>query len=785
MNVRPGSLPLRAPARLRRFLAARRLARPLAGATVVLVLLVGPTVGADVNKLRTEVTDLEQQSRNLNVRYQTQVGGAEQIAEHRLVDAQVLYNLRDYTRAAILLLDYVTKYKSTRGYPEAVFYLADSLYQRRDFLSAKRYFQLIVREVRGKYYQEALQRLVELSLRTGDQTDVNEYLTALASIPQHMLQPSVPYVRGKYYYFKDQFDASLSAFRSVGNDNKYYMHSQYFIGAVQVQRKEYAPAVQTFQALLRVNPKSDGDKHIRDLTYLALGRLLYEENKIDAAIDMYQKVSRRSEEFDTSLYEICWAYIKATQYRKALRALDLLVLAHPESAFIPQVKVLQGNLLIRLQDWGRATDLFTKTREKFVPVHTRMKQIMAEHSDPNVFFDVLLARNEGKLGVVVQVPPLAVMWVKEDAKVKRALNLVRDVRDIQDSIKEAQDLIKRLERAINTPAKIKIFPEFASAKASSLEVENRLLLARKQILKDETDLVAAVATGSEKDQLRTLTAKRAGFEQKVKDLPTTAAGYTSREKERLNKITSLEQEVTRQSIIVDSLRAQLVAAEKFFQDTQGAKNKQVRDDFIKEIDGVRKMIAELSAEVDEVRQALADAKTATGVGGAEEVAERGVKTQYRQALAEEHKLLAGLRSRLGGSQGSEFDALAGLLARCDSVDTTIDTFDKKLDRGVEEKLSSIRTTLKEEKEAVSKYTTETAEYKKETDTVAGAITYEGFQHVAGRFYEIVVRADVGIIDVAWALKDAKSKEVSRLVRQQKMDLKVLDDEFKEVLQEDQ
>jgi len=86
---------------------------------------------------------------------------------------------------------------------------------------------------------------------------------------------------------------------------------------------------------------------------------------------------------------------------------------------------------------------------------------------------------------------------------------------------------------------------------------------------------------------------------------------------------------------------------------------------------------------------------------------------------------------------------------------------------------------------VAKYATENSEYKQQTDTVAGSLTYAGFQDVAKRFYEIVVRADVGIIDVAWALKDAKSKEVSRLVRQQKMDLKVLDDEFKEVLQEDQ
>jgi len=463
---------------------------------VAAVLIAAGLVGlaapahADLNKLRTEVTDLEQQAKNLSVRYATQVG-TEQIAEHRLVDAQVLYTLHDYTRAAILLFDYVSKYKHTRGYPEAVFYLADSLYQKRDFLSAKRYFRLIVNEVKGKFYQEALQRLVELSLRTGDFADVQSHLNALSAIPQHMLQPSVPYVRGKYFYFRNQLDAGLAAFRAIAPGAKYYVHAQYFIGASLVQRKDYSGAIATYQQLLKVGPKNDSERHIRDLTYLALGRLLYEKGEIDRAIDMYQKVSRKSKEFDNSLYEICWAYIKAaykkdpvSNYQKALRALDLLVLAQPDSAFIPQVKVLQGNLLIRLEQWGRATDLFTKTREKFVPVQTRMKQVLAEHQDPNVFFDLLLARNMGQLAVQIQVPELAINWVKEDANVSRALHLVQDVRDIEASIKEAQDLIKRLERAVNTPAKIKIFPEFSAAKTSSLEVENRLLLARARILED-------------------------------------------------------------------------------------------------------------------------------------------------------------------------------------------------------------------------------------------------------------------------------------------------------------
>jgi tetratricopeptide (TPR) repeat protein len=766
---------------------ARPLMRRFAWAVGLLLLLLlpgGSALGIPVNKLRARVADLKSDADLLAVRYKTQASSKQQLAEHRLVDAQVLYTLKDYTRAAILLLDYIEKYKNTRGYPEALFFLADSLYHKRDFLSAKRYFARVANQVRGKYYQESLQRLVELSLRTGDYSDVQQYLTALASIPPNMLKPSVPYVQGKYYYFRKQMDQAISTFRSIPQGHKYYMHSQYFTGAALVQKKDLAAAAQVFQALLRTGPKTSGEKHIRDLAYLAVGRLLYEKNEINKAIDMYQKLSRRSPEFDTALFEIAWAYIKAKQYKKALRALDLLVLAQPDSPMVPEVKVLQGNLLMRLEKWGRATDLFTKAREKFVPVQNRMKQIMTEHSNPNVFFDVLLAGNLGKLETTIQVPKLAVHWVNEQPKVKRALNLVKDMRNIQQSIKDAEKLIKRLERAINSPAKIKIFPEFASAKAQSLEVENKLLMVRKAILGAEADLVGPVASGTERSQMRELAAKRLGLEDRVKELPKDADGYKDREKTKLTHLNRLEKSLQELSVLVESLNAQLVAAKKFFMDTAPSKSKAVQQSFKKESEAIEVMLVGLGAEVDEIRTALTDAKTNVGVGGADEVAERNVKKDYLDALAKEHALLLSLRARLSGAKGAEFDALSGLFGRCDRIEGTLKQFDDRLDKGVEGKLTSIRAALAEEKQHVGRYTVEASTYKAQTDTVAGGITYVGFQKVAKRFYEIVVRADVGIIDVAWALKDAKSKEVSRLVRQQKMDLKVLDAEFKEVLKED-
>ncbi len=92
-----------------------------------------------------------------------------EVADRRLIDAQVLYELKNYESASIILFDVVEKYPNSAAYPESLFYLADSLYLMRDFLSSRRFFEKIIDQgPRNRRYQESLQALIELSLHTGD-----------------------------------------------------------------------------------------------------------------------------------------------------------------------------------------------------------------------------------------------------------------------------------------------------------------------------------------------------------------------------------------------------------------------------------------------------------------------------------------------------------------------------------------------------------------------------------------------------------------------------------------
>jgi len=161
------------------------LAAAFAAATLVAAVPARADVIDEVSKklikLEAEAGDLE---RGLSAPKPR--GEGDDTAQRRLIEAEVAYGRGLWAEASIMLYDIVEKHPRSRVYREAVFYLADSLHQKHDFLSARDYFKMVVHEFGegDKHYQEALQRLIELSLRLHDDTDVKDWLARLDRIPQ-------------------------------------------------------------------------------------------------------------------------------------------------------------------------------------------------------------------------------------------------------------------------------------------------------------------------------------------------------------------------------------------------------------------------------------------------------------------------------------------------------------------------------------------------------------------------------------------------------------------------
>jgi tetratricopeptide (TPR) repeat protein len=754
------------------------------GLTALLLLCCAPAAADDIDDLAARAVSLESRIRELDDSLRPPTGPGADYPERRALDGEVLYRLKQYEEAAIVLLDVVEKYPQSPAYSSALFFLADALYQKQDYLSASRYFAKVVARGQGdRHYQLALQRLVELSLRTGEIGTIEEHLRLLEQLPPGQLLPSVPYVRGKYAFFRGRYDDAQRIFDGIPQASEYWFQAQYFAATGHVMRKQWDLAIGRLTAILRTKarPEHSAEPQIQELAFLALGRIYFELGRIDKAIDQYQNVGRQSDLFAEALYETAWSFIKVGEYRKALRSLDLLMLARPDAPNAAEVKLLMGNLHVRLNETGEALQVFDKTRDVFTPVQQKLDQLMTKHPDPRAFFHSLLAGKADRFEIQIALPEQVQKWVRAHPLVHQAGQVGGDITSLKDSLADAEQLIVRVERAVNSPARVNIFPELARARERALEVENQLTEARARLASRQRDLTQYAYSADERRQAEGLAGRRQTLERALGNIPKTSEGYEQRARAARRIYEDLAQRAKELWVQIESLSAQLVAMERFYADTR-QQQKIAPSVFESQINEMRQLIEELRKEHDRVRTDILSAHENVGIDDAVALEEGRLRDEVKTLVAQEQQLAVRVLGRLAPAPRQKVEQIQSVLRRVEGVEERLAAYNKRIEQSVDQRLVDTRQVLTEEKINVARYRQTIAEYEQRADDLGGGASIVALKEVQQRAYRLVVEADVGVTDVAWARKDEKTQSVSRLQREQERERRLLEQEFQQVRQ---
>ena len=79
------------------------------------------------------------------------------------------------------------------------------------------------------------------------------------------MEPATPYVRGKYYYYRNRLDDAAQVFAAIPQANPYFFQARYFIATIQVKRGDLAGATQGYDALLKLQAPDAAAKDVQDL----------------------------------------------------------------------------------------------------------------------------------------------------------------------------------------------------------------------------------------------------------------------------------------------------------------------------------------------------------------------------------------------------------------------------------------------------------------------------------------------------------------------------------------
>ena len=762
-----------------------------------------------IDNLSKTVGKLDAESQNLAGGIKKPSGQVKRadVMQRRLIDAQVEFGTGNYDTAALLLYDYVNQPQKGRDHDTALYYLAESLFQKGDRVAARTYFTELVKDYgkRSKFYQQGLERLLELSLLLRDTTDVDAWLQALDAVPVGERQASVPYVRGKYAYSLDKLDEAEAFFREVPLDSEYGFQAQYYLGVVQTAKKDLGAATKTMAALVKREPRNEDEQKVVELAQLALGRLYYERDQPTKAIDSYLLLDRKSPLFDEALYEVAWVYVKAKQFDKALRALELLALADPTSAKMPTVKILEGNLRIRkaknlktdmvmgidqgkgnpVEEYLKADRVFADTKGTFKPPHDELAKIIEAQTDPRAFMMQITGRVSKTFEVASTMPEIAAAWIREEPDVQQLVAIETDLGDIQDNISEAERTIDRLDAALASPNRVNIFPSLAEKRSRATEIVEELFGIRAQLAAHERDAARKHASGSELARLDELVARRQRVAKQLADLPNAEVAYTERVSRARAEFDEVERTAAEIQTVVDSTEATMVALQKYMNEVEPAPTPEQKEHAAKEL-------AELAIELEQMRNELAELRRETtlgrdeaGTGDEVAVRARQLRGELRAAFTAEHEAMAAILGREGGGDRKKGDRIAKLWSSVDAVDRRLDTMNSTIDAIVEGALVEVRDTLTREKAELASYRREFLLYEAESRELGGTVLGAAFRDVKSKFYDVVVRSDVGTVDTSWSQKEDSDEDLRRLELDRTRERRQLQEEFRDLIEEEQ
>ncbi|MGC6416623.1 MAG: tetratricopeptide repeat protein [Bradymonadia bacterium] len=737
-------------------------------ATLLFAVVSGWSGGASGETIEDEFSALKAQVSSLESVYLAGVRREQgNRFESRMNDGQLFFYSKAYDRAAMIFLDLVDARgnQGRAGYGDAVFFLAESLYQVGNWAGAKRHFITLSKIGSQNHQQHALARLLDLAHLSGSRTLGREFASQAELSLRQKQSPMLLYAKGKHDYRANRLASSRRNFLRVPASAEQYQRAQYFVGVIAVREGKLDQAEAAFRkALGEETQASDSEESrvVRGQALLALARIAYEKSEFDVAVDLYNRVPRDSASFDEAMYELVWIAIKAKDYEKALRKLELLLISQSDVLDSSAARLLKGRLKLMLKDYDTAEQAFAEVSDAFGSIRKEMEQVRAKHPNLEAHFNRVVGDRIAEFDVRTIIPKKAAQIAGTDALNGDDLRLVADVAAQRRDVDQAKRNIKILETALSSDAQSKIFPKLHSGLLSAIELTTRLSLWNAR-LNSNSAKQARLNT----PDFRVLRDERITWQRRLNNVPRSAATIQERTSRIQEKMSALDQAAHRLKVDLRGVEAQLVAMKKYIGDAANAGQKgPALANLRREFAEAKQVKAQIEALVDTIDRE----KLSVGISDAASANDEQIYVRFRDALARETQYLMErglLRQR-------------GLYDQSLVLYSQIQKFRSDAQRIIDERVAEYRAMLRSERSKLGLFTTELVQQESSTRALGGAIAARTFLNVLNKIANVVIEADIGMVNIAWKRKYDKSNEISKVVEKQGDELKRLQSLFNEV-----
>lgn len=244
-----------------------------------------------------------------------------------------------------------------REYQAAEFQLGRALARGGASGSARTYLMRVVkRGPKAPFFAAAFRAMVDIALESRDHAGVWTTLADLrfdTGLPRDA-ENELSYLRGKVDYERGELGPAESWFGAVTRESRFYASSLYFRGLVRARQGQWRLARDAFCEIVGTGDKDRFSFYIdgryfalKDLAFLALGRISHEQDRYDDAYYFYFQVPEDSERLPEALFEAAWTMFQKHEHDAARAFLDQFDRLFPKSSMQADAAILRAHLDLR------------------------------------------------------------------------------------------------------------------------------------------------------------------------------------------------------------------------------------------------------------------------------------------------------------------------------------------------------------------------------------------------------------------------------------------------------
>jgi len=778
---------------------------------------------SDLALIETELDGLERRVGSLRSEVSSgSLTRSPKVISERFTEAKYAYLVEDYDRCALLLFSLLEN-KDLQMDPrktEADWYLAECLFQDGNLGVARKQFQRIVDEGGiHPFYGDALLKLIEIFGRTGDTERFNTYYNRFvrSSLDSSPTALRIRYEMGKSLYRQGKLRDAMSIFGGFPRGSTYTPQARYFSGVVIVAEgkeslsaedrdaayQSFQRAIVVFREVLTLPNSTDDHQRVRDLSNLAIARLLYEMGDISGAIGEYGRISSESDYYADALYEMIWANIEAgsqlgtrdengrlaegavfertRKYEEALRAIEIFNLAFPDDTRRPKLRLLGGHVRVRMEEYDEAVSLYKDASSHFRGVRELVDQVVTSDADPMLYFNQLVG-DEYAVEAALTVPPTARRQARADDRVSTAVAISKDLYDQQADIDNASDVLDLLEDALYQNDSAGLIQTYRINRQQLASAEAAGLLLRARLVEVETTFLESVLTGGAQAELRSLGGRYANASDAATALSTERQEAQQRQEVFDLQAQAVETRVYHVELAVKDLLGRLSALEEYLVDARqrGEKQREEELEARRAVEGERALLSKLSDELHSLKQRLEPRVLTSRMASRVVADEGGKRDQARTGLGAVEADLARLRRSVSGGKAF-FQRLDSNRRRLLELERVASMTRDLMDRAEALEVDDIKEEVSYQRGEVTALATDGEAIEGANRGVSGRIGVQAFIDVADFYEDMLTRADMGVSDVYWYRKESSAKAKVQLSREKVKRLRSLQDAFKEVL----